>query len=226
MQCNMKNLFILLASLVCTSVIKAQDIITLIDGTDIQAKVTVVGPSEVSYMKYQHLDGPTYIISINDILMITYENGEREVYASKSEKNKKSGLPQGIMTYNSWSGKVSIGGVTVDDKTLDLYLSPDDCQSFKQGRSLYTSGTVIGCIGAIPFGWCLGTMLAGAEVNTGLLLGSSVVMVGGLIMSYTGENKMKEAINKYNSSLALMPIINWSPTNPDPTLGLALCLTF
>jgi len=222
----MKRIIVVLACLVFTSIIKAQDIITLIDGTDVQAKVTEVGQSEISYKKYQNLDGPTYTISRSDILMITYENGEREVYASKNEKDKKSGLPQGIMTYNSWSGKVSIGGVTVSDETLELYLSSDDCKLFKDGRSQYISGTVIGCIGAIPFGWCLGTMLAGAEVNTGVLLGSSIVMVGGLIISYTGENKMKEAVNKYNSSLALMPIINWSYSNPDPTLGLALRLTF
>ena len=71
----------------------AQDIITQNDGTDIKAKVTEVGLDQISYKKYSNPNGPTYIISKADVLMITFENGEREVYASNFETNTKSLLP-------------------------------------------------------------------------------------------------------------------------------------
>ena len=83
----MKRVSIVLAFLLCSCMLSAQDIITKKDGTDIQAKVTEVGQSTISYKKYSNLDGPLYTISISDIVMITYENGEREMYISQNNSN-------------------------------------------------------------------------------------------------------------------------------------------
>lgn len=203
----------------------AQDIITQKDGTDIQAKVTEVGIDQISYKKYSNPNGPTYIISKADVLMITYENGEREVYASNFETNTKSLLPQGMMTYNSWSGKVSVGGVTMENEMLERYFTPEDYKMFTNGRSSYVGGTIIGVIGAIPFGWNLGALAAGGEINREMFIGGGIVMVGGLVISMIGENRIKEAVSHYNSYLTFVPTINWGHTN-DLDFGLALVVTF
>ena len=76
----MKRVLILFVCLLIGGILSAQDIITKNDGTDIQAKVMEVGQSQISYKKYSNLNGPTYTLSLSDILMITYENGEREMY--------------------------------------------------------------------------------------------------------------------------------------------------
>jgi len=217
-----------MALLMCMSVLSAQDIITQRDGTDIQAKVTEVGTSQISYKKYSNLNGPTYIIDKKDILMITYENGEREMYNTTQNSSQ---LPQGIITYNSWSGKFSIGGETVDDSLLELYLSPDDYKKFKTGRIILNTGGIIGVIGAFPFGWFLAEQLYGENPNTTALVTSSIVTVGGLVTGLIGENICKKAAFSYNSTLAVRPTVMPSvdfvtPGSFDMNLGLALVLSF
>ena len=154
----MKRLAILLTCILYGCILSAQDIITKNDGTDIQAKVLEVGQSQISYKKFSNPNGPTYTLSLSDILMITYENGEREMYNTKQETTKESSLPQGVMTYNSWSGKISVGGVTIEDEMLDRYFSPDDFQLFKSGKSVSTVGSILAFAGALPFGYSIGYM--------------------------------------------------------------------
>ena len=153
--------------------------------------------------------------------IITFADGT-EVQAKVIEK---SGAP-GIIAYNPKTAKATIDGADVADERLQQYFSADDYKLFQNGRTLYVSGTVIGTIGAIPFGWCLGGMLAGAEVNTAVLLGGAAAMVGGMAIAFTGQNKMKKAISNYNTTLSLAPTVTWSPINPDPAPALALRLTF
>lgn len=224
----MKKLTILFALLVSVSALNAQDIITQRDGTDIQAKVTEVGISQISYKKYSNLDGPTYIIGKNDILMITYENGEREMYNTTQNGSQ---LPHGMITYNSWSGKFSVGGVTVSDRDLQLYLSADDYKTLRKGRIIGYTGGIVGVIGAIPLGWCLGELLATGSTNTAVLVASGVATVGGLVTSAIGESICKKAVFNYNASLAVMPAVIPTvdfgmPGSFDMNLGLALVLSF
>ena len=76
----MKRLILLAFLLVAGYSAFAQDIITKKDGTDIKAKISEVGTTEVKYKNFSNLDGPVYTISKSDILMITYENGERDIF--------------------------------------------------------------------------------------------------------------------------------------------------
>ena len=103
----MKNIIAIVSLLLCGSTLFAQYIITKKDGTDIQAKVTEVSDSQIVFKKFSNPDGPSYKMDVADILMITYENGEREMY---NVETAKSDIPSGVMTYNSWSGKISVGG--------------------------------------------------------------------------------------------------------------------
>lgn len=222
----MKRVYVIFACLLLSGgLLSAQDIITKNDGTDIQAKVTEVGQSQVSYKKFSNLNGPTYTISLADILMITYENGEREMYNTDTVAEKKSSLPQGIMTYNSWSGKISVGGVTIEDDMLDRYFSPEDFQLFKSGKSVSTVGSVLAVVGAIPFGYSIGYMGAAGEtdeMNMAFLIGGGAVMVTGIIVSSLGGKKMKKAMAKYNSSLTFEPEFHLGATN----YGVGIALVF
>lgn len=58
----------------------AQDIIVKKDGSVIQAKVSEIGTSEIKYKKWSNQDGPTYAITKGEILAITYQNGEKEMF--------------------------------------------------------------------------------------------------------------------------------------------------
>lgn len=58
----------------------AQDMIVKKDGSIIQAKVAKIGIAEVEYKKWSNQDGPIYAIAKSDILAITYQNGEKEMF--------------------------------------------------------------------------------------------------------------------------------------------------
>ncbi|WP_461253815.1 hypothetical protein [Treponema sp. R8-4-B8] len=48
------------------------------DGNIIEAKVTEISSAEVRYKRFDHLDGPTIVLSANNVLSIRYENGKVE----------------------------------------------------------------------------------------------------------------------------------------------------
>ena len=60
----------------------AQDIITLKSGEDVKAKILEVTPTEIKYKNFDNQQGPTFTTRKSDILMITYENGQREMISS------------------------------------------------------------------------------------------------------------------------------------------------
>lgn len=218
----MKRIIVFIVLCLLGKALFAQDIITTIDGNDIQVKVTEVGPSHISYKKFSNLDGPTYTMNISDVRMITYENGEREVYVDHGVNTKSTSLPQGIMTYNSWSGKVSVGGVTMENEFLEKYFTQEDYNLYKGGKVASTVGGVIGIIGAIPFGAGIGILIGGGKANVGLLAGGGVAFLGGLLVNAIGASKVKKAINNYNASIAYQPEIHLGVT----TNGVGLAFVF
>lgn len=76
----MKRSLLSTAFAIITLVTFAQDMIVKKDGSIIQAKVSEIGTSEVKYKKWSNQDGPLYTIAKNDILAITYQNGEKETF--------------------------------------------------------------------------------------------------------------------------------------------------
>ena len=142
----MKRVIFLLFFILLTGLsMSAQDIITKIDGTDIKAKVSEVGTNEIKYKSFSNLDGPLYTISKSDVLMVTYENGERDVFNKESIQNS---VPEGIMTLDRWSGRLSINGMNIDKKSTYLYFSPESEALYKSGDSLSSVGDILMGVGA------------------------------------------------------------------------------
>lgn len=108
----MKALFI--CSLLFTSVVlKAQDTIIFKNGTLQNAKVLEVGTANITYKKTENLDGPNYVVDKNQIAVIQYANGTRDVmpYVSPAQhtnttttapvSNPSAVVSQNPQTYNS-----------------------------------------------------------------------------------------------------------------------------
>ena len=70
--------------LLCSVTLFAQDIIVQNNGNTILSKVVEIGATEVKYKKFSNLNGPTYTIAKAEILVINYENGEKESFANAS----------------------------------------------------------------------------------------------------------------------------------------------
>lgn len=71
-----------------TTYLYSQDTIRTISTKEIIAKVIEVNKDDIKYKKYRNINGPTYSLSKNEIISITYLNGETEIYVdSKIEEN-------------------------------------------------------------------------------------------------------------------------------------------
>ncbi len=76
----------------------AQDIITLKNGDDIQAKVTEISATEIKYKRFNHLDGPTITLAKGDVFAIKYENGSREVMGAENRQSASNAQSSGAAT--------------------------------------------------------------------------------------------------------------------------------
>lgn len=73
------------ATSLCTIVANAQDVIVFRNGEETEVKVEEITPNEVKYKKTSNPDGPSYIFNKDDIFMIKYKNGEKDVFAPEAE---------------------------------------------------------------------------------------------------------------------------------------------
>lgn len=76
---TMKRLFLVLASMASVASTFAQDVIVKRDGEEIQCKILEVSTNKVKYKQWKNQDGPTFVEKKTDVLMLKYENGQKEV---------------------------------------------------------------------------------------------------------------------------------------------------
>ena len=62
---------------------KAQDVIVLVDASEIQAKVITVGTNDITYKRWESQNGPDYKVAKNDVFFIRYMDGSKDVFNSK-----------------------------------------------------------------------------------------------------------------------------------------------
>lgn len=131
------------------------------------------------------------------------------VLSANGQVKDKSILPQGVMTYNSWSGKISIGGQTIEKELWDQYFTPEDLANFKSGKTLDLVGSIIAIIGAFPTGYGTGYLLGsggnpqvpGVQAAKTMLFVGLGALITGFAISIPGSVKMRNAIKNYNLSL-------------------------
>ncbi len=67
-----------------------QDLIMKIDGSVIESKITEIYEDEIHYKRYINPDGPTYIVPIEKIQQVQYENGDIETFALPDNQETKT----------------------------------------------------------------------------------------------------------------------------------------
>jgi len=63
----------------------AQDLIILRDGNTIEALVIEISSTEIRYKRFNHLDGPTIVIQVANVLSIRYANGTTEIFNAPAQ---------------------------------------------------------------------------------------------------------------------------------------------
>ena len=79
----MKRIILLILAVFCAAGIDAaaQDVITRRNGEDIRAVIVEVTDDTIKYKREGLPDGPLFSISKADVLMVTYSDGSRDVFA-------------------------------------------------------------------------------------------------------------------------------------------------
>ena len=70
--------------------LEAQDVIVKKDGTTILSKVLEVNEANLKYKKFKNPQGPTYSISLSEIMSVNYENGEKDTFEKINNPIKDS----------------------------------------------------------------------------------------------------------------------------------------
>ena len=78
----MKNILLFILFVFSSTIIKAQDTLSMRSSENILVKIIEVGILEVKYKKIDNLNGPVFSILKSDLLMIKYENGTKDDFSS------------------------------------------------------------------------------------------------------------------------------------------------
>ncbi|HTL81223.1 MAG TPA: hypothetical protein VL651_05940 [Bacteroidia bacterium] len=166
----MKNIITLLALVLLTITVKAQDIIKLTNGTEVKGVVTEVGPAQIKFRK--SADGPVYVMNKTDIASVTYENGTVETYNEAPAANSATATST---TSSTASGKYN----NEEDEPIDNrkhYGGPRlGFTCFQDGIISHQLGTNI----VSQFGWQFETRFFTLP-NGGSGLFEFVPLVGGM----------------------------------------------
>jgi hypothetical protein len=102
----------------------AQDIIYKNDKTEVKAKIIEVLDDEIKYKKHEFLDGPTYTMQKNEIYMIVYKNGQKEMMEDNSRTTNKSKIASGQTNKKSSNtSEYAISRATVNVMDLGVTLN-------------------------------------------------------------------------------------------------------
>ena len=77
---QIKSVILLLCILVLAISAKAQDVIVLVDASEIQAKVVTVGTNDITYKRWESQNGPDYKVAKKDVFFIRYMDGSKDVF--------------------------------------------------------------------------------------------------------------------------------------------------
>ena len=139
-------------------------------------------------------------------------------------------LPKGVMTYNSWSGKISVGGETIPKELLPHYFDEADMKEFKASQGLYVGALVMACASGVSIGVGLALMIPvwqgmteeGKGPGLACLIAGGVGVAGAFILDGIASHKRNVVIGKYNANLAFQPQLHFGDT-PN---GIGLALVF
>jgi len=210
----------------CGHVLQAQDIITLKNGDEIQAKVLEIEDQTIKYKKFDNPSGPNYTLKKAEIFMIRYENGSKDVFneIATSESADKQQQPIKYLSYDR--GRVYQNAAKLKPVQIRsiMAVSSEAFQKYNSGRSLYIVGQVIAYPGYFVLGWGIGTLISGGENGVGFLVSGAAGILVGELISFSGNNKIKSSVQIYNLKVnnALSYQINFGLTQT----GVGLSMRF
>jgi len=92
--------FMIIATVLMSKNINAQDKIFLKSGDKIEAKITEVNIDNIKYKNFSNLNGPVFTIPKKDINKVVYENGESDIFKEEGFRRNRINADVLAFTYN------------------------------------------------------------------------------------------------------------------------------
>lgn len=182
----------------------AQDIIVTTDARKIDAKIMEVSETEVKYKETDNLDGPTFIISTNNISSIIYANGKVSLYTEgKNQVDMESRASYitrlgDTYTYNGYVMKGDDYANFLRNNCLKAY------EMYHKGHVISYAGILFLSVGVgLEVGTLIGGAIAGGYFNKPIIycgLGCLAVSIPLVIIGY---DKMHRSVDVFNQECAL-----------------------
>lgn len=170
MQTTIKSL-LLMALMLLSMLLSAQDIIITNDSQKIEAKITEVSKSEIRYKEYDNLDGPTFVLSTKDIDTIIYSSGKVKLFKHTPTPSTGNGVISKVDDY------YCMGDIRMSEEEYLSYIRlncPAAWSSYLKGRQLWANG------------WCL----FGLGIGTTFGLGVPLTVAGSRDARHNGHYGM------------------------------------
>ena len=230
---------LLLLSTVCAN---AQDVIVKKDNSTILCKVTKISSTEIEYNKWSKLDGPTYIISVSEVVRINYNDGTYDDFQAVNEINHNyPKYGKGVLRVKNGS-KLILDGTKLTQEEIKDLLGDNYYGDYQTGkRFLNAAGTmeVLFILTGIPAFYFIAGGIGdrnASALSTGILFACISIPCGVLfgVFNGVGNRRINEVVNDYNKhndnySLNLSPSLiscNTPQAQNNYGLGLTLSLNF
>lgn len=103
-----KHLMTLLACFAVFVSGNAKEVMTMVDGQELEVVILTIGTSEISYKKASNPDGPTYTTARDKVFFIVYDNGTKEVITPLDRQQQGVGASAPAMAdYSTGTGTIS-----------------------------------------------------------------------------------------------------------------------
>ena len=204
-----KKLTVVFALIVSIFVANAQDTIVFRSGERVTAKVTEVSDSEVRYLLWDNMNGPTYVKKLSEIAHVKYNGGHIDSFGSvdaNNTGNQKGNAEKSGVYIQAKGGSLKIGGNKIRDEYLQQILTQDEYETYvssvKQyntGKAFVISGVIMVGVGSIMYAEAL------TNKNSGLLAGALTFLVSSCIIGdigiplwAIGAGRMRWVASSYN----------------------------
>lgn len=209
----MKKILLILCVFFSLSVM-AQDVIIMQNGDEIQCKLIEIGTEQIKYKRWSNQNGPTFVEDRDDVFMIKYGNGDKDVFGIKnvSQQNESSisvsgkTLPNLMYDRKSVSG-LSSGGIVIPTVEAQSIMG-NDWKEFdslnkqrQKGKNLLTCGIISRTI-SIPLS--VGAIVNGENplyvMSLGLRMGGGALLATGIVNMARGQRGCKRLVKQHDSS--------------------------
>lgn len=179
----MKQLFVMLL-LLCSAVANAQDVIVKKDGSTIVCRVVELTSTEITYKKWNDLNGSNYVMNRADASVINYQNGKKVNLSEATNLYTPNNQNDGVQQYN-------------DRALLALDMASKD--PYKKVKTLKTIGWIGGGALAATGIVCASIWSDSEDLAPSIaLIGGGVAFVGTFQLLANIQKKKIQRIESYS----------------------------